>query len=125
MDLQQQINCMESRQLELRAIMAQSDDRASKCFKSGVIFRETYPEDFARYEAANAEYNANEIALVELRERAALQAEQEALLPPPEIVPEPEPESEPEPETDPEPGTDPDTILEPFPEPEPADTQTE
>lgn len=121
MDLQQQINFMESRQLELRAIMAQSDDRASKCFKSGVIFRETYPEDFARYEAANAEYNANEAALADLHKQAALEAEREALLPPPEIVPEPEPE--PEPETDPESGTDPDTILEPYPEP--TDTQTE
>lgn len=111
MDLQQQINEMESRQLELRAAMASSDDRASKCFKSGVSFHETYPEDFARYEAANEEYNANEIALAKLRERAALQAEQEALLPPPEIVPEPEPEPEPEP------GIDPDTLIEPAPVP--------
>lgn len=117
MDLQQQINFMESRQLELRAIMAQSDDRASKCFKSGVSFRETYPEDFARYEAANAEYNANEAALADLHKQAAREAELAALLPPPEIVPEPEPE------TDPESGTDPDTILEPYPEP--TDTQTE
>lgn len=57
METQQQINELQSRQLELRAIMASSDERAAKCFKNGTSFRETYPDDFARYEAANAEYN--------------------------------------------------------------------
>lgn len=95
MDIQQQINELQSRQLELRAVMAQSDDRASKCFKSGVSFRETYPEDFAQYQAANEEYNANEITLAGLEEQAALN-------PPMEIVPEPEIEPEPEPENAPE-----------------------
>lgn len=94
MDIQQQINAMQSRQLELRAIMAQSDDRASKCFKSGVPFRDTYPEDFARYEAANAEYNANEITLAGLQAEAAREAEMEALQPPVEILPEPDTEPE-------------------------------
>ena len=60
METQQQINELQSRQLELRAIMASSDERAAKCFKNGTSFRETYPDDFARYEAANAEYNRNE-----------------------------------------------------------------
>lgn len=71
METQQQINILESRQLELRAIMAQSDDRAVKRFKNGISFKETYPEDYARYEAANAEYNANEKTLAELRARRA------------------------------------------------------
>ena len=57
METQQQINELQSRQLELRAIMASSDERAAKCFKNGTSFRETYPDDFARYEAANAAYN--------------------------------------------------------------------
>lgn len=71
MEIQQQINALQSRQLALRALMAASDDRAAKCFKNGLSFRETYPEDFARYEAANAEYNANETTLAELQVRAA------------------------------------------------------
>lgn len=71
METQQQINILESRQLELRAIMAQSDDRAVKCFKNGISFKETYPEDCARYETASAEYNANEKTLAELRARRA------------------------------------------------------
>lgn len=108
MDIQQKINAMQSRQLELRAIMAQSDDRASKCFKSGVLFKEAYPEDFARYEAANAEYNANEIMLAGLQAEAEREAELEASQPPVEIAPEPQPEAEPEPAPEeipvPEPG---------------------
>lgn len=90
METQHQINALQSRQLELRAVMAQSDDRASKCFKSGVSFRETYPEDFARYQAANEEYNANEITLAGLEEQAVREAELAALNPPMEIGPEPE-----------------------------------
>lgn len=70
METHQFINELESRQLSLRAIMASSDERAAKCFKNGTSFRETYPEDFARYEAANAEYNRNERMLEELAERA-------------------------------------------------------
>ena len=66
METQQQINELQSRQLELRAIMASSDERAAKCFKNGTSFRETYPDDFARYEAANAEYNRNEQTLAKL-----------------------------------------------------------
>lgn len=66
METQQQINELQSRQLQLRAIMASSDERAAKCVKNGASFRETYPEDFAQYEAANTEYNANERTLAEL-----------------------------------------------------------
>lgn len=98
MNIQQKINRVQSRQLELRAIMAESDERASKCFKSGVSFRETYPEDSARYEAANEEYNANEITLAGLQAEAEREAELEALQPPVEIFPEPETEPDPEPE---------------------------
>jgi hypothetical protein len=76
METQQQINELQSRQLELRAIMASSDERAAKCVKNGTSFRETYPEDFAQYEAANAEYNDNELVLAELQ--ATREAEREA-----------------------------------------------
>lgn len=82
MEIQQQINILESRQLELRAIMAQSDDRAVKCFKNGISFKETYPEDYARYETANAEYNRNETTLAKLKAKRAeeLAAEEEQRL---------------------------------------------
>lgn len=66
METQQKINELQSRQLELRAIMASSDERAAKCVKNGTSFRETYPDDFARYESANIEYNQNELKLAEL-----------------------------------------------------------
>ena len=39
METQQQINELQSRQLELRAIMASSDERAAKCVKNGTSFR--------------------------------------------------------------------------------------
>lgn len=71
METQQQINILESRQLELRAIMTQSDDRAIKCFKKGISFEHTYPEDYAQYEAVNAEYNKNEQTLARLKAKRA------------------------------------------------------
>lgn len=57
---------MQTRQLQLRAIMASSDERAAKCVKNGLTFREAYPEDFAQYRAANDEYNDNERTLAKL-----------------------------------------------------------
>lgn len=67
METQQKINALNTRQLELLAIMAKSDDHASKCIKRGVSFRDVYPDDYAAYEAANAEYNTNEQTLAELQ----------------------------------------------------------
>lgn len=78
METQQKINELQSRQLALRAIMASSDDRAAKCVKNGVSFRETYPDDFAQYEAANAEYNENEQTLSELEAIREAEREEEA-----------------------------------------------
>lgn len=68
-----QINRLQSRQLQLRTIMASSDDRAAKCVKTGLSFCETYPDDFVRYQAANDEYNRNEQTLAELEARASEQ----------------------------------------------------
>lgn len=82
METRQQIDTLESRQLELRAIMAKSDDRAVKCFKNDISFKGTYPEDYTRYEAANAEYNKNEQTLALLKSKRAeeLAAEEEQRL---------------------------------------------
>ena len=46
--------------------MQKSDEHALKCAKSGLDFRETYPEDWTAYEAAREECNTNETALAEL-----------------------------------------------------------
>lgn len=62
----EKINGIERRQLELRAVMQKSDEHALKCFKSGLNFQETYPEDWTSYETARKEYNENETALSEL-----------------------------------------------------------
>ena len=67
---------MERDQLELRAIMQKSDEHALKCAKSGLDFKETYPDDWAAYEAARVKYNENETALAALYAR--LEAEQAA-----------------------------------------------
>lgn len=72
----EEINALERRQLELRATMQKSDEHALKCAKSGLDFRETYPDDWAAYEAAREEYNENETALAALYEQ--LETERQA-----------------------------------------------
>ena len=63
-----QINLLESRQLELRAIMQKSDEHALKCYKSGLDFKKEYPEDWNAYNKARLEYNENETQLAEMAE---------------------------------------------------------
>ena len=66
METRDKINELERRQLELKAVMQKSDEHALKCAKSGLNFRETYPQDWQSYEAARQEYNENELVLAEL-----------------------------------------------------------
>lgn len=75
MNTKEQISALESRQLELLATMRKSDAHALKCQKLGRSFETEYPEDFAAYTAANAEYNEKEIQLEELRRREAEERE--------------------------------------------------
>ena len=49
--------------------MTKSDEHALKCAKSGLDFQETYPDDWAAYEAARMKYNENEATLAELYAR--------------------------------------------------------
>lgn len=64
----QQIRTLESRQTELRNKMSESDPHLWGCLKKVLeLFRQTYPEDYAAYTAANEEYNANEVKLAELQ----------------------------------------------------------
>lgn len=71
MNTQEQINALESRQLELQAIMAKSDAHAAKCAKLELKFSQAYPKDLEEYQAANAEYNSNEETLESLRKTLA------------------------------------------------------
>lgn len=73
----ERINALERRQLELRATMRKSDEHALKCFKSGLDFRETYPDDWTAYEAARQEYNENEKALAGLYDLRKAEEEEE------------------------------------------------
>lgn len=77
MTTKEQISALESRQLELRATMAESDAHALKCQKLGRTFAEEYPADFAAYNAANAEFNENESRLSELEANLATEEEAE------------------------------------------------
>lgn len=80
----EEINALERRQLELRATMQKSDEHALKCAKSGLDFRETYPEDWTAYEAAREEYNVNEEQLKTLYEQRNAEEEKEAAMLPAE-----------------------------------------
>ena len=75
MEKQEQLNALESRQLELQATMAKSDAHAAKCTKLGLPFGETYPDDLAEYEAAREEYNLNESRITELKAEIAAEPE--------------------------------------------------
>jgi len=76
MDKQSELNKMEGRQLELLSQMRASDAHSSKCQKLGLVFSETYPLDYAAYEEANAEYNANELKVNELEKEIEEENEQ-------------------------------------------------
>lgn len=80
------IDELESENLGHLATMKKSDAHANKCSKLGVSFAETYPEDLAEYNPANAKYNENEAEIVRLRAELAAMPEEES----PEPVPEEE-----------------------------------
>ena len=67
MENQEKINALQSRQLELLALMGKSDAHAAKCAKLGVKFSDEYPNELKEYEAANAEYNSNEETISALK----------------------------------------------------------
>lgn len=70
-EIQELLNAAEKRLHELKQIIASSDEHALKCYKLGLVFEEEYPEDAAAYAEARSQYNAEEMAIVDLR--AALQ----------------------------------------------------
>lgn len=73
--VQEKINKIESRQLELLAKMKESDAYASKCAKLGLSFSAEYPQELAEYNSANEEYNSNEEELASLYEELAREQE--------------------------------------------------
>jgi len=76
--VQEQINALESRQLELQAKMASTDAHAAKCTKLGKKFSIQYPEEYTEYLEANEEYNRNEESLAELYAQREAEAAIEA-----------------------------------------------
>ena len=80
------IDELESENLGHLATMEKSDAHAKKCLKLGLSFAETYPEDLAEYNPANAKYNENEAEINRLRAELAAMPEEE--------FPEPVPEEE-------------------------------
>ncbi len=80
------IDELESENLGHLATMEKSDAHAKKCLKLGLSFAETYPEDLAEYNPANAKYNENEAEIARLRAELAAMPEEES----PEPVPEEE-----------------------------------
>lgn len=77
MEKTEQLNALESRQLELQAVMAKSDAHAAKCAKLGLVFATQYPEDIADYRAANEEYNLIESRILELKAEITAEPEPE------------------------------------------------
>ena len=65
---EENLSRLQARQLELLALMSKSDAHADKCIKEGISYKDTYPDEYAEYIAANTQYNDNEIILVQLRE---------------------------------------------------------
>ena len=78
--VQEQINALESRQLELQAKMASTDAHAAGCVKQGKKFNTKYPNEYAEYLEANEEYNRNEKALAELYAQRDAEAAVEAVV---------------------------------------------
>ena len=64
--VQEQINVLESRQLELQAKMASTDAHAAECVKQGKEFSTKFPDEYAGYMEAYDEYKRNEKALAKL-----------------------------------------------------------
>ena len=67
MDLRVQLNSLESRQLELYAIMKSSDEHMLSCIKQGEDFSKKYPDEKATHAAAREEYNKNEDEIANIR----------------------------------------------------------
>ena len=63
----QRISALEEELLVLSAKMRTSDAHASKCIKLGLVYKDTYPEEYAEYEQARARYNEAEAELESVR----------------------------------------------------------
>lgn len=70
-----QIQALESRQMELLKTMSDSDAHAAKCMKLGLKFKTQYPDEYDIYVAAREEYNENEEALATLKIQEAEEAQ--------------------------------------------------
>ena len=81
---EEKLSALQSRQLELLAIIGKSDAHAAKCQKLGLVFGSEYPDDVKEYDTANAEYNDNETMLAQLQ--ADFDAAQKAVITEDQVV---------------------------------------
>lgn len=65
--MEKQLNIIESKILECLETMKHTDERALKCFKLGLDFRTTYPEEYTLYVNAREKYNELEIERDEIK----------------------------------------------------------
>lgn len=57
---------LEAKLESLKATMAESDAKASKCAKLGLIFADTYPQEYQAYLKANEEYNVTQYLIADV-----------------------------------------------------------
>lgn len=63
----EELNIIESKMLEQLEIMSRTDERALKCFKLGLDFQQTYPDEYVLYTIAREKYNELEIERDEIK----------------------------------------------------------
>lgn len=73
---QKRINELESRNLELKNIIQESNAKALNCYKEGKKFSTTFPDEYAEFKAAEAELEKNLAEIESLREEIAAEAEE-------------------------------------------------
>lgn len=71
MSKKEQLNELQARQVELLAIAKKSDAHAAKCTKRGLMFEDTYPNDYTEYTEAMSEYNENKVTIADLVQEIA------------------------------------------------------
>lgn len=57
----EQMRLLDEQLLHQSSIMSASDAHANKCVKIGLVYKDTYPDEYAQYIIARDEYNKLEI----------------------------------------------------------------
>lgn len=75
---QERINELESRNLELKNIIQESNSKALNCYKEGKKFSTTFPDEYAAFKAAEEELQKNLAEIKALRAEIAEETKAEA-----------------------------------------------